>query len=961
MLSILSKALLSVLLLLFSAYSLRAQVIEEKRCNLEIAVPHSEFQQKLTQLVQEKKKTKAGFRTEEDQEIYRLPVVFHIIHQGEPIGTGLNLSAEQIYSQFQALNLDFRRLNPDTTRTPLRFKPVAADTRIEFVLARIDPSGKILAEAGINRYNGQKSQWAQNDFNQLIKPITIWDTDNYINIWVTKMTGGILGVATLPTLSGIQETTNWVNFIGTESTDGVIIDANAFGSNSRGNFFGISPKYNLGRTLTHEIGHFLGLLHISGDGGCNADDFCEDTPLQANNSFNCQTGRVSCGNVNMVENYMDYSDDSCLNLFTKEQAIRMRTVLENSPRRVSLRFSRAGNIPSNGAYAYFEASERNLCPSQATIFTQKAAIFGENTKIQSFQWFFPNGTPSSSNAPNPQVRYLQSGTYDVILIVRSNVNTDTLIRKNYVRVALPNANIQTLQQNFENLALIDGWKSTGNSWGRTNVGGFGLSTGSFLATNTKERDKISTIISPILNTQNKSLLHITFDMSYRAIAGKTDSLEIMLSNDCGESFKTIWKQGGNFLGTAVQSLFRTIPRNNDWEKVNLYVDINNTATARLIFKNINYEGSNLYIDNIAITALDESQITQSNVDFQVVPNFLLKNESAIVKENVQGMPVKFHWNFADGQPSTSTERILSVRYASEGRKNISLKVDNARFQNEISRQAVQVIAGKRLSNTGNRKLEIRFIGTNNYLAGHNTLFDRAKAEYFTDFGKYELLHGADIFFGYVEIFNSLSEVTFTIWSEQNGKPNQILATKKLPLLEIKRDVVRRQPTRIVLDNPIPAPESFFVGIQLNYSPFSNEKVAIYTAETLRNTAWELTAQNNWQQYNEPVVGKTGTFAFSHAIYPILSPEKGQYDKDFANRKILIYPNPTAQSVNVDYKEVKILAYQIYNSIGQLVKKQEFENESPLSKIDFSMMSPGLYLLVFETDKGIAVKKLVLVE
>lgn len=961
MINVLSKALFSVLLTLFFTFSLLAQVIEERRCNLEMAVSNSEFQQKLTQLVQEKKKKQATLRTEEDQEIYRLPVVFHIIHQGEPIGTGMNLSAEQIYSQFQALNLDFRRFNPDTVKTPMRFKSVAADTRIEFVLARIDPAGRVLEEAGIHRYNGQKNQWTQSDFNQIIKPITIWDTDSYINIWVTNMAGGILGVATLPTLSGIQETTNWANFVGTESTDGVIVDFNAFGSNSKGNFFSISPKYNLGRTLTHEIGHFLGLLHISGDGGCNVDDFCEDTPLQSNNSFNCQTGRVSCGNINMVENYMDYSDDSCLNLFTKEQALRMRTVLENSPRRVSLRFSRVGNIPANGAYAYFEATERNLCPSQTVVFTQKAAIFGANTKIESFHWFFPNGTPSSSTLPNPRVRYTQSGTYDVILIVRSNFNTDTLIRKNYVRIALPDANIQTLQQNFENLALIDGWRITGNSWGRTNIGGFGLSTGSFLATNTKDRDKISTIISPILNTQNKSLLHITFDMSYRAIAGKTDSLEIMLSNDCGESFKTIWKQGGNFLGTAVQSLFRTTPRSNDWEKVNLFVDISKAATARLIFKSINYEGSSLYIDNIAITALDESQVTQANVDFQIVPNFLLKNESAIVKENVQGMPVNFNWNFADGLPSTSTERILSVKYTSEGRKNISLKVDNMRFQNEVSKQAVQVVAGNKLSNTGSKKLEIKFIGTNNYLAGHNTLFDRAKAEHFTDFGKYELLHGADIFFGYVEIFNNLSEVTFTVWSEQNGKPSQVLATKKLLLSDIKRDVVRRQPTRIILDSPIPAPESFFAGIQLNYSPFSNEKVAIYTAETLRNTAWELTAQNIWQQYNEPVVGKTGTFAFAHAIYPILSPEKGQYDKDFASRKILLYPNPTAQNVNIDYKEVKILTCQIYNSMGQLVKKQDFEQSATLTKIEFPAMSAGIYLLVFETDKGVAVKKLILVE
>ncbi|MCU0391804.1 MAG: T9SS type A sorting domain-containing protein, partial [Thermoflexibacter sp.] len=491
-----------------------------------------------------------------------------------------------------------------------------------------------------------------------------------------------------------------------------------------------------------------------------------------------------------------------------------------------------------------------------------------------------------------------------------------------------------------------------------NIGSFGTTSNSLVANNTRNNSRESRLISPIINTQNKAIVEINFDVSYKAIAQKADSLEIMVSMDCGDSFSTIWKRGGDFLGTTVPSLFRTNPRFDDWKRVKIYANINNSNTAQFIFKNLNKEGNSIYIDNIVIQSLNAEQVTVPQVDWVATPNFLLRNERSIIEENVQGVGVDLAWNFPNAVPNTSSERILYVQYPTQGAQNITLRANNLINQNTVSKPAIQVISGKKLSNINNKPLNIKTLGNNNYLAGHNFFRDNAKAEYFSDFGKYELLHGADIFFAYVELFNSLSEVTFTIWSEQDGKPSQILASQKVNFAEIKRDVIRRQPTRIILNNPIPAPESFFVGIQLNYSPFSNEKVAIYTAETLRNTGWELTNTNIWQRYDKPAVAKTAAVALSHAIFPIVSPEVGIYDKDFANRKVLLYPNPTNNSVKIDYEDIKILSCQIYNYLGQLVKNYDNVPEN-LAEINLSSLESGLYLIVFETDKGKAVKKLIL--
>ncbi|MEM8507247.1 MAG: zinc metalloprotease [Bacteroidota bacterium] len=275
---------------------------------------------------------------EEELLIYRIPVVVHVVHAGEPVGEGANISVEQVRSQIEVLNEDFRRVSGTNGFNALG---IGADTQIEFYLAEQDPDGRLLGEPGIDRINGNRQEWPKGIFRNPIetdlKPNTIWPTDRYFNIWTVNFGGflsrDLLGYAQFPDASGLEG----LNEIGgSPETDGIVIGYKYFGSSEKGNFPALIAPFDLGRTTTHEVGHWLGLRHIWGDGDCTVDDFCLDTPIAAAPNSGCPVESISCGTLDLFENYMDYTNDACMNVFTLDQKDRMLTVLENSPRRREL-------------------------------------------------------------------------------------------------------------------------------------------------------------------------------------------------------------------------------------------------------------------------------------------------------------------------------------------------------------------------------------------------------------------------------------------------------------------------------------------------------------------------------------------------------------------------------------------------------------------------------------------------
>ena len=248
---------------------------------------------------------------ERSQMVVTIPVVFHVLYNTD----AENISEAQVLSQLQVMNDDFRRLNADQDNVWSQ----AADTQIEFCLATQDPQGN--PSNGILRVPTSVTQFGTNDNMKFSSQggSDAWPASEYLNFWVCDLGASLLGYAQFPG--------------GPANTDGVVCTYTA-----TGNVGTAQAPFDLGRTGTHEIGHWLNLRHIWGDGGCGADDFVLDTPEDDGANYGCSLGSSSCeaGVSAMVQNYMDYSDDVCMNLFTQGQGDRMNALFQAGGARASL-------------------------------------------------------------------------------------------------------------------------------------------------------------------------------------------------------------------------------------------------------------------------------------------------------------------------------------------------------------------------------------------------------------------------------------------------------------------------------------------------------------------------------------------------------------------------------------------------------------------------------------------------
>lgn len=242
--------------------------------------------------------------TETVNGIIRIPVVVHVLYNDST----QNISESQIQSQIEVLNEDFRKLNSDVENVPAEFAGLAADIGIEFYLSTVDPEGN--STSGITRTFTTQNKFGTNDNVKRSSKggKDPWPTDKYLNIWTCNLSfflGELLGYAQFPG--------------GDPQTDGVVINYKYFGRG--GNT--IAP-FNGGRTATHEVGHWLNLRHIWGDGGCGATDFVDDTPDAQQEYYGCPAyPSVSCGTSDMFMNYMDYVNDNCMSMFSNGQKDRM--------------------------------------------------------------------------------------------------------------------------------------------------------------------------------------------------------------------------------------------------------------------------------------------------------------------------------------------------------------------------------------------------------------------------------------------------------------------------------------------------------------------------------------------------------------------------------------------------------------------------------------------------------------
>ncbi|WP_421869211.1 M43 family zinc metalloprotease [Marinoscillum sp.] len=583
------------------------------------------FEQWLKAKKQEKELSRG---TELTQAVYQVPVVFHVIHDGSSIGFGSNISEAKIIEQVAILNHDFRRTNEDASETPASFRNVAADTEIEFVLARQDPEG--LPTNGIVRLQGSKKVYEPED-DKVLMSESFWPHSDYLNIYVTDISGANLGYAQFPfsNLEGIAtELENYAN------TDGVVLDYKWVGVNENTGSFD-----SYGRTATHEIGHYLGLRHVWGDGGCGFDDFCEDTPFASGSSTGCDTNKFSCDSRDMIQNYMDYTDDVCMNLFTVCQRDRMRLVLEQSPRRRSL-------LTSHGLQeAVLTANDLGIrsivspiqsdCSAETTprvevrnygtneISSFEVAFYLNSELLEQKESAVPLTTGETTIISFNSISLSESQVNTVEFVVtgvnglvdQNNANNHLkLILAPFQEIGIPY--LQDFESDPDNFRTTEtgepsSWMYQSALYGSTeNV----AAMAPFYQQSANFGDW-DMLLTQSLDLSGLTSAQLSFKYAYapRLQEGTNsyylDGLLIAVSTDCGNNFSRkdiVYERYGNSLQTTdpVSTSFYPVSRSS-WDEVNLNITrYAGNDQVQIAIIGINGGGNNLFVDDVEVSNLN---------------------------------------------------------------------------------------------------------------------------------------------------------------------------------------------------------------------------------------------------------------------------------------------------------------------------------------------------------------------
>lgn len=604
----------------------------QKNPDLKLKIDKAE--EVLQQNVAEKRTAKTQTLSKRTGAIITIPVVVHVVYN-DPAD---NISMNQIQSQINVLNQDYRMNNADSGQTPSMFQPLAADVEVEFCLAVEDPNGNFTD--GVTR-----TQTSTTEFDVYMDDIksnstggkTGWDRDRYLNIWVGEISGGVLGYATNPSQPA--------------SVDGVVVGVRFFG----GPEFNTTPPYNLGRTTTHEVGHWLNLRHMWGNsGGCSDDDNVSDTPVSNEPYYACTpTNSVSCNTNDMYMNFMDYVPDACMHLFTIGQKDRMITAINTQ--RSSLLSSTAcsGNALALDAAIEVQFETIVTCDSFYPLEIQIQNAGTTTLNSVQVEYSINGNAPSTSNI-NVNLSQGQSSIHSLgnILVQENNQITITVISVNGVAdqnsnnsvvfqtIGSPLAAQAPLIEGFEDLDFEqDGWDvqnvtSDDFFWQRSTEYGDASSSSALYDNFSGEQDSnpdgtVDHIQTPALNFANASFGMMTFSRAY-AVYNQDffDGLRISYSLDCSETWQTLWFAEGAALATFPQDVTAGpyYPNDNEWETQNLNLNaVLGQSDVLFRFTNESGWGQILWLDNINIntdgfTSINDDSFIKLNPTLNVSPN-----------------------------------------------------------------------------------------------------------------------------------------------------------------------------------------------------------------------------------------------------------------------------------------------------------------------------------------------------
>jgi hypothetical protein len=618
--------------------------------------------------------------------IVTIPVVVHIVLPNPYVVTDAD-----VQSQIDRLNLDFAGLNGDSSNASANFLALRGHSQIQFCLAKRTPGGQI--SSGIERRASVTTSSPLNTADpikyQSMGGLDQWDPGSYLNLWIgdDDGSGEILGYAHFPGTTPIEE-------------DGVFINYRSWGSSTCYTL----PEYNKGRSATHEIGHYLGLMHIWGDdNGCSGDDFrnltevqstCSlppglfnptgkgntsedigDTPNQGGETTNCSVGEITdaCATTTpgkMYQNFMDYSLDACLTMFTKKQVERMEWVLDHC--RGSLKLSAGCQPPASaitrdasplesvnpGGIELIGCTSKNyssvvfcagsfvpkvrIINNSSTLLTTVTAGYQIDNGTTVTKSFTVNLTLGASTVVSFDPISVSAGAHDIRYFTSNpNGNTDQVpandtitasfivngtttvpFTESFISAAFPPANWSVINP--------DG----GITWQRHEAGKNNPGSAYVNTFNYDKNNEVDDLVSPRIsfNPVGIDSIKLSFDLAAATYSDPSDpsitmdTLQILVSTDCGNTFTSVYKKWGKDLRTVDSPLTEEfIPTPEQWRKENVDLSgFSNQSPIQLFFRLTNNFENNIFIDNVnvitsAVPALLKSQ------GYLVLPNPFRQN------------------------------------------------------------------------------------------------------------------------------------------------------------------------------------------------------------------------------------------------------------------------------------------------------------------------------------------------
>lgn len=549
-----------------------------------------------------------------------IPVVVHVMYYNFED----SISLAQVQDAIDVLNEDYSLTNSDRNNVRAVFADRQANMEFQFALAKIDPNGN--ATTGVTYHQTDLSLGA----NDNIKSVYNWPNQNYLNVWTVRdidvgvTNGTVLGYAAFPYNN--QPVTD----------DGIVIRHDMMGR--------IGTATGIGRTLTHEVGHFLNLYHPF-QGGCTGNgDYVSDTPPVASASFGCNTSRNSCSNENpdepdMIENYMDYADDVCTNSFTTGQKARAKNAMSASLHPLWRRgmLTTASNLALTGVSnatasaaptVKWTSDRRTACLGQDIQFTNLGASYMNGT---TYSWEFKqNGQViQSSNVENPVMNFTTPGTYTVNFTIANSLGSASIQKTAYLTV-IDSLNVHydnRFTATFENDLPNGTWTVIDNGDGRTwqttsNASYRGNKSAMNPGYTTLAGGGLDILESSSILLDETSTATLRFRYAWaKKTSGDQDRLYVYVSTDCGESW-TIARLISPFQLNTAGSLVTTnfVPTSAQWNEMS--VSLNNYLGTDPVLLRFAYQpdgGNNLYLDDIHLDVtigLEENQLN----GVEVYPN-----------------------------------------------------------------------------------------------------------------------------------------------------------------------------------------------------------------------------------------------------------------------------------------------------------------------------------------------------